>query len=346
MAGNVTDLFHAPVFEPLVSILLPVYNDARFLKRAVGSIQRQALKNWELLLLDDGSTDTTPDLVDSLCRPDPRIKGVHLSHRGISETLNAGLSMARGPFIARMDADDCSHPLRLALQKAWREERTDLCAVGCKVRIFPRYRVTPGMLAYEKWSNSLVKPGEIASDIFVEAPLVHPSVMIRREVLEDVGGYRSRGPEDYDLWLRLHRRGKRFGKVPRTLFWWMDRPRRATRMSPDYSRDAFRRCKAGHLAHWLGTDSRVMMVGNREAKRMASLLEEEGLRILGYVDIKPGRIDTCYRGVPVMGYERLAKEGPGGMLLAAVGTRGARSEIRRRLTGLGYRELVEFLCVG
>ena len=340
------NLLHAPVLDPLVSILLPVYNDAHYLERAVLSIQRQSLKSWELLLLDDGSMDATPVLVDCLSRSDPRIKAAHLPHRGIAETLNAGLSMARGPFIARMDADDCSHPLRLALQSAWLEERTEICAVGCKVRIFPRNRVTPGMLAYEKWSNSLLAPEEIARDIFVEAPLVHPSVMIRREVLEEVGGYRPRGPEDYDLWLRLHRRGNRFGKVPRTLFWWMDRPRRVTRISPDYKREAFRRCKAGHLARWLGTDSRVMMVGNREAKRLAALLEAEGLRIQGYVDIKPGRISTQYRGVPVMGYESLAKRDPGGMLLAAVGTRGARKEIRRRLTGLGFRELVEFICVG
>jgi len=245
-----------------------------------------------------------------------------------------------------MDADDVSHPERFALQKSWLDQRPEISAVSCKVRIFPRNGMSEGMRVYETWLNSLTSPEEIAREIFVESPLAHPSVLVRREVLEEAGGYGHRGPEDYDLWLRLHGRGHRSGKVPRTLFWWMDRPDRISRCSPDYSREAFRRCKARHLAGRLGPGASVILVGNREAKRMAALLREKGVTVKGFVDIHPNRVGTRRGVTPVFGYQDLARNRPDCLLLAAVGTRGAREEIRRQLTELGFREGEGFLCVG
>ncbi len=337
-----------PEVDPVISVLLPVYNDARFLPRAVRSIRRQTLSAWDLLLLDDGSTDGTRALVDHLAAQDPRIRAVHLSHRGIAEALNVGLQRATAPYVARMDADDVSAPHRLSVQKAWLDDRPDLCVVGSKVRIFPRNRLTSGMRAYEAWINTMLSPEDVAREIFVESPLVHPTVLMRREAVLEAGGYQGPGPEDYDLWLRLHRRGERFAKVPEVLLWWMDRPDRATRRSPDYSREAFRRCKARHLAEVLqGHDEReILLVGNREAKRLAGLLEAAGLRISGYVDVNPRRIGTAWKGKPIVGYDDLAADpSRRRLLLAAVGSRGARETIRRKLAGLGFREPEEFICV-
>ncbi len=332
-------------FNPSISILLPVYNDSSYLVRAVTSMRRQTCQEWELLLLDDGSTDDSPELIDSLAREEPRIRPVHLPHRGIAATLNAGIERATGRYIARMDADDVSHARRLALQKACLEERPDICAVGCRIRIFPRKEASLGMLAYEGWLNSVVTPEQIAREIFVESPLVHPSVLMRREALEAVEGYRGEGPEDYDLWLRLHARGMRFAKVPKVLFCWMDRPNRVTRRSPSYSREAFRECKARHLAACLGEERKVVLAGNREAKHLAAALEKAGLRVMGYVDVSPKRIGTVWAGKPVVGYEDLSVRYDGCMLLAAVGSWGVRDVIRRRLASLGYREPEEFLCI-
>jgi len=331
---------------PAVSVLLPVYNDAGTVSRSIRSIRAQTFDDWELLVLDDGSTDGARERIRPFCRRDGRIRCLSLPHRGLPETLNAGLEVARGRLIARMDADDVSHPQRLDLQKMWLDRRPEIAAVSCRVRLFPRRSISDGMRAYEAWLNSLTRPEEIARDIFVESPLAHPSVLARRDVLEEVGGYRRGGPEDYDLWLRLHRRGHRFGKVPRFLLWWMDRPERISRRSPDYSREAFRRCKARHLAGLLGPGACVILVGNREARRMAVLLREKGVRVKGFVDIDPGRIGSRRKGVPVWGYEHLARHRPDCLVLSAVGSPGARELIRGRLAGLGFREGEEFLCVG
>ena len=335
-----------PTAQPHISILLPVYNDSRYLRRAVLSLRRQSFPDWELLLLDDGSTDQTAELADAFQIEDARIRSFHFSHNGIAGTLNAGLGFARGRLIARMDADDISHVHRLGLQKGFLEDHPDICAVGCRVRIFPRRGITTGMLVYEKWINSLVSPEEISREIFVDAPLVHPSILARKEDLEAVGGYRPEGPEDFDLWLRLHLQGKRFAKIPRVLFFWMDRPERSTRSLPVYERDAFRRLKAIRLAQWLGPGRRILLAGKREAKRLGKLLEAEGLRIQAYVDIDRQRIGTRWRGIPVIPYERLTEESYSGcMLLAAVGARGARNEVRVRLEAFGLRESEDFVCI-
>ena len=327
-------------------MLLPVYNDAATVARAVRSIRAQTYPDWELLVLDDGSTDGSMERVEPLSRADPRIRCVRLPHRGLSRTLNVGLETARGRIVARMDADDVSHRNRFATQVECLRSRPEISVLGCRVRIFPRVGISEGMLAYEAWVNSLITPEEIARDIFVESPLAHPSVLVCRHVLEEAGGYGEGGPEDYDLWLRLHARGCRFAKVPETLLWWMDRPDRISRRSADYSRASFRRCKARHLAARLGAGASVILVGNREAKRMADLLRENGVQVKGFVDIHPNRVGTRRRGLPVYGYRDLPQVRPGCLLLAAVGTRGAREEIRQRLAALGLCEGDGFLCVG
>lgn len=335
-----------PALDPLVSVLLPAFNAARFLGAAVASIQRQTLPAWELLLLDDGSEDETARLAEAFACADPRIRAFRFPHRGIAQTLNEGLARARGLFVARMDADDVSHPLRLSLQKDFLERNPSISVVGSLVRLFPRAHVPQGMLEYERWVNGLVTPEEIAREIFVDAPLVHPSVMMRREVLESVGGYRCEGPEDFDLWLRLHLAGKRFAKIPRVLLFWRERLERSTRRSSDYSREAFRSCRAQHLAEWMGPGRSVLLAGNREAKRLAKLLEDRGVKIRAFVDLDPARIGRRAHGIPVIGYDEVGSgQYAGSILLAAVGSRGAREEIRRRLLARGCLEQRDFVCV-
>jgi hypothetical protein len=168
---------------------------------------------------------------------------------------------------------------------------------------------------------------------------------MHREALEAVEGYRSEGPEDYDLWLRLHGKGMRFAKIPKVLFYWMDRPDRATRCSPSYSREAFRECKARHLANCLGKKRQIVLAGNREAKHLAASLEKAGLRVMGYVDVNPRRIGTLWEGKPVVSYEDLPAKYSGCMFLAAVGSWGVREVIRRQFASLGYSEPEDFLCV-
>ncbi len=203
---------------PAVSVLLPCRNAAPTLDEALRSIAGQSLSDFELIAIDDGSTDGTAERLTAWAVQDPRLRLLRIEARGIIAALNAGLAACQAPVIARMDADDIAEPDRLLQQLDLLRARPDLAAVGCLVAGYPPDLLAEGFRLYIEWQNRLIEPAAIAREIFIESPLVHSSMVIRREWLERVGGYQERGwAEDYDLWLRMHLAGARFAKVPAVL---------------------------------------------------------------------------------------------------------------------------------
>ena len=234
--------------SPLISILLPVWNAAATLPACLRSLQRQTEQRWQCVLVDDGSDDGSLACARWFAAQDARFTVVATSHQGLVAALHTGLAYCRGRFVARMDADDLMHRQRLALQVRALEESPHLTAVGCHVRLFPRHGLPEGRRAYERWLNSIDTPDRVRQDAFVECPLAHPTLMLRREVLQTLG-YRDCGwPEDYDLLLRLLTRGYEVGVVPRRLLSWRDTPGRLSRTSPTYALERFAACKAAFLA--------------------------------------------------------------------------------------------------
>jgi len=332
---------------PLVSVLLPIHNDGAYLPAALDSLVRQRFGDWECLVADDGSTDDTAAILERYAASDARIRPLRLPHRGIVPTLNDALATASGRFVARMDADDVCHPARLAEQVAFFEANPDLALVSCLLRKFPRPELKLGMLRYEEWLNSLVTPHEIARDIFVESPLCHPTVMMRRDDLARLGGWRDTAwAEDYDLWLRLHLAGGRIAKVPRTLFFWRERDTRLSRTSARYGLDAFRACKIRFLSEGpLRGHRRVVVWGaGRTGKRFALALQDAGFEIAAFVDLDPRKIGQNVHGAFVIRPEGLPAF-RGVPVLAAVGKDGARELIRGDLRGMGFTEGVDYWCV-
>ncbi len=166
---------------PKVSVLLPCYNAAGTLDTALSSLARQTLKDFEIIAVDDGSTDETPALLEAWSRREPRLRRHWQPHAGIIPALNAGLAACQAQLIARMDVDDRAHPERLARQLAYLESNQDIAVAGCLVQGFPPGQVRQGFQIYIAWLNSLVTDDDIRREIFVESPLVHPSVMFRKE---------------------------------------------------------------------------------------------------------------------------------------------------------------------
>lgn len=332
---------------PAVSILMPVYNAAPWLGAAIESVRRQTWRDWELLLVDDGSTDETLTVAARCAQGEPRIRLFPRPHQGLVAALNWGLSQASGPWIARMDGDDLMHPRRLEEQLLFAEAHPHLTVIGCLVRCFPRRSLREGMERYERWLNSLLRHEEMVADLFVESPLAHPSVLLRREALEAVGGYQDHGwPEDYDLWMRLWLAGAKFGKVNQVLHFWRNRSDRLTRTDPRYSVRQFRELKIYYLKHsFLAGREAVQLWGaGRGGKEWARHLEQRGIRVVRFVDIDPVKIGRTVRGVPVIAPQELPRhrDVP---LLATVGVKGARFLIRARLDRMGWVEGRDYLCV-
>lgn len=191
---------------PRVSVLLPVFNGARFLDEAVRSILRQEQVDLELIVIDDASTDATPQLIDRWRREDSRVVALTLPvNVGASAALNAGLDHARGIYIARQDSDDISEPGRLAAQSAYLDREHDVVLVGAKyVRIDARGRgissasdaESPAVLSYLlNFENALGVPGQ---------------GMFRADVARQIGGFSRefRYAQGYELWARLARHGR------------------------------------------------------------------------------------------------------------------------------------------
>ncbi len=187
-----------------ISLLLPCYNAARYLSDCLASLETQTLRDFEVLAVDDGSTDDTGLLLHAWAKCDARVRVLAPGRVGLVQSLRLAAHTAEGQFIARMDADDVADPQRLQQQQSFLQERPDVAACGTGVRYFPREQVRAGALAYERWLNGLHEPAQLAQDIFVECPIGHPTLMVRRNIFEAVGGYQDYGwPEDYDLILRL-----------------------------------------------------------------------------------------------------------------------------------------------
>jgi glycosyltransferase involved in cell wall biosynthesis len=193
-----------PQQAPLISVLMPAYNCEAYVLEAVSSMLSQSFADFELLVIDDGSTDSTRKLLDSV--HDPRLRLVSNERNiGLIGTLNRGLELATGRYVARMDADDISAPERLEKQVQFLEAHPDVHVLGTMVNLINEQGKVFGAIAgYPKDAD------EVHRFLLRECCLIHPSVMFRRDTVQAVGGYAAsaRHAEDYDLWLRLSDRHK------------------------------------------------------------------------------------------------------------------------------------------
>jgi GT2 family glycosyltransferase len=200
--------------HPRVTVVLPIYNAEPFLADAIGSILTQSFRDFELIAIDD-SSDTSGQILDRFARADNRVRALHQLNAGMVAALNRGLDLARGEFIARMDADDVCHPERFARQVAFLDAHPDMAVVGCAVTLIDEAGNRIREVEYPS------TPEAIAAFLENGSPLAHPSVMMRRAAVLAVGGYREayRNAEDYDLWLRMAER-YRMANLPEHLLFY------------------------------------------------------------------------------------------------------------------------------
>lgn len=204
---------------PKVSVVMSVYNGERYLIEAVQSILCQTFPDFEFIIINDGSTDRTPQILSEF--DDPRVKVVSQLNRGLTVSLNNGIRLARGEYIARMDADDVSEPQRLEQEVKLLDRHPDVALVACWYKVIDEYGE---VLASRKLP---VDSKQLAMLLKDENPICHGSVLIRKKVLEDVGLYNEslRYAQDYELWLRMLHKSYKFGAVPEFLYRY--------RLSPD-----------------------------------------------------------------------------------------------------------------
>lgn len=191
---------------------MPLFDGEPFVMDAVRSVLDQDHPDFELVVVDDGSRDTGPERVERLADPRVRIHRMG-SNGGIARALNAGVSLARAPLIARMDADDLSHPRRLSTQERFLHENPGVVAVGSSLNVIDE----SGEDCAPYWA--LTRDQDLRRLLVMEGPFAHGSVMFRRSAFEASGGYRSEDEpaEDYALWVRMASLGE-LGNIPERLY--------------------------------------------------------------------------------------------------------------------------------
>ncbi len=187
-----------------ISVVMPVFNGERFLDEAVESVLRQSFDDFELIIVDDGSSDRTPDILRRFAEKDRRLRVVTQPNGGIVSALNRGVAEAEGEFVARMDADDVSHPSRLSRQYAAIRADPSVVVLGGACEVIDETGASLGVRRFP--TDGVDTARRILGGT---STIAHPTVIIRKEALERAGGYRERfrHAEDVDLWLRLSRLG-------------------------------------------------------------------------------------------------------------------------------------------
>ncbi|OQA00470.1 MAG: putative glycosyltransferase EpsE [Bacteroidetes bacterium ADurb.Bin408] len=330
--------------RPVISVLLPFYNPGKSLRRALESIICQTFTKWELILIDNGSTDETLAMAQEFAASDSRITLCHEPRKGIVNALNHGLSMCRGIYIARMDADDVSHPDRLWLQMDFLRDNPGVSLVSGLVRYASESSALEGYRRYVEWLNGIISENDICRNMFIESPFAHPSVMFTRAALEKYGTY-AEGPfpEDYEMWLRWLCAGARCCKLPVTVLDWFDHPQRLSRTDPRYSPDAFNRVKIRYLDIWLRSHNPfhpciAVWGAGKLGRKNAALLEELGHKVQFFIDVDTRKINAgkciSYKDVPPAGTC---------FIIGFVGNRHVTPQIRAFLNERGYTETVDYM---
>ena len=334
---------------------MPVRNEASLLPDCLKDIIYQTFSEIEIVIVDDGSTDTTTEILNEVSQRDSRIRIFKTEPRGIISALNTGLSECNGHYIARMDADDRMDKTRLAKQLELMKNNPELELIGCRMGVFTDSgRITDSIEKYQSWSNSLISHEQIERDLFAECPIAHPTFFATRHLFNKLGGY-SANPwaEDYDFILRAYKAGAKLAKHPEKLVQKYHSPGRLSRVDAIYKRPAMFEAKANYMMEYglLKNRRGVLIAGSGPTGRQAAhSFEKRDVNILGYVDNRPGPPDRKVKSFPAWGFHNLPPNKfldkfRDSLILLAIGDSEGQRAFAELLRKLDFTENSDFVRV-
>ncbi|MAB77393.1 MAG: hypothetical protein CMO47_13155 [Verrucomicrobiales bacterium] len=339
--------------SPLVSVVMPLRNAQATVEKAIASLRQQSYENLDIVLVDHASKDNSPALIKKAASEDERIRCFR-QEGSFVEAANLAWQAAKGELIARMDSDDIAHSTRIENQVGLLKAQPQLSACGTLVNIFKRGEngqtipADDGYKRYEAWINSVVTHDQILTERFVDSPIPNPSAMIRRSVMESLGGYQDPPwAEDYDFWLRMIEAGHQVAKVNQRLLDWYDGETRATRNLSRYDLSRFQAAKA----HFLKRLPDIIQLGviicgaGPVGKEMCYLLRTAGIKVKAFLEVNERQIGNQIDGIPILDSGKLSQFFGRAVMLGAVGQKGAREQIRTLADDCGWLEGKDFFCV-
>jgi len=291
--------------NPLISVLLPVYNGSLFVNECLQSIQKQSITDFEVIIIDDGSTDDTYNIISNLIQNDQRFKLFRFQeNRGIVVALNDGLVKCCGTWIARMDVDDIMHPDRLMKQLSFIKQHPDIDILGAQVQLIrDDAPITDGQHNYINWSNQLIEDTAIKQEIFAESPIIHPTFFLSRNYYSKLGNYQDHPwVEDYDFLLRGFNEGAKFGKISEKLLIKRDHPQRVVRNDIRCKRKAMFAIKSHYFkkSNWYNPSKKLLIIGTGAVgKMLATALMNEKIQVDGFINNDHSNKKGTLKGLPI-----------------------------------------------
>ena len=330
--------------QPLVSILTPFKNTESYLDECLQSILKQTYENWELLIVDDGSTDSSYNLVETYTKKDGRIKLLKNDGYGIIDALQMAFKNSKGKFITRMDSDDIMAANKLEiLSKNLLEHGEKHVAVGL-VKYFSEHGVGPGYKSYEDWLNNLTRTGNNYSEIYKECVVPSPCWMVYKSDLIACDAFNPNiYPEDYDLTFRFYKSGYKCVPNNDVLHYWRDYSTRTSRTHKHYAQNHFMAIKALHFfdIDYNCNKSLVVWGAGTKGKVMAKILIDRGIPFKWICD-NPNKIGKKIYGKTMLSFNELKHiENPQSLITVANQT--AQKEIRDYFTKLNLEPLKDYI---
>lgn len=323
----------------MISILMPLYNSQAHLSACLDSILAQTETDWELLVVDDYSTDDSPAILQRYAGQDSRIRALaNTGAKGILPALRQALEHSQGQYISRMDTDDLMPAQKLRLLRELLQAHGPGWVATGKVRYFSDEDLGEGYRRYEVWLNQLMDNGRHYEEIYRECVLPSPAWIARREDLEKCGAFQpDTYPEDYDLCFRFYQHGMSIAACPETVHFWRDHPQRSSRTSLVYSDHTFMALK---LHYFLEVDRQperplVLWGAGRKGKDAARRLQEAGIPFHWVCDT-PSKIGKEIYATRLQSFESIPLL-PNAQVLVLVASPAAQSEIRGLLASWGLQ---------
>ncbi|MCM1157858.1 MAG: glycosyltransferase [Bacteroidales bacterium] len=334
----------------LVSVIMPVYNGERYLNEAVESILGQTYKDIEFIIVDDGSTDNTLNILLNYKKADDRIIIITRENRGLVKSLNEAILVSKGKYIARMDADDISHVERIEKQVLYMERNSDVYLLG-----------TNYSLIYEEGVREEIKKAAQGTHRRSQAPIekkdwffstnetmkfIHPTIMVRRELFDKIGLYRQYQLEDLELYFRAGVYGLRIDKLEEVLLDY--RVRAASKSRTDMRAEQTRELMEVKMKYLVEN----IMDSQKKWKYLiwgADISGIEGIEViqnqlpdsvcLGYIDtFKEGKVN----GYPIIKPDKIEEYNPDYVFIC---TNGGAVPARKALKELGFNEVERFFKI-
>ncbi|MER3317433.1 MAG: glycosyltransferase [Allomuricauda sp.] len=326
-----------------VSIIIPFKNTAHFLSECLDSIVNQSYANWEILAVNDHSTDESFELLSSYSYKDERIKVFQNNGSGIIPALQTGYAKSNGAFVTRMDSDDIMRPNRLEVMvNSLHETGPGYIAVG-QVKYFSDRGISNGYERYEEWLNGLTSTGHNFDEIYKECVIPSPCWMVYHEDFEKCEGFKpQRYPEDYDLTFRFYEQGFKIIPCEQVLHRWRDYDTRTSRTHEHYAQNYFLDIKLHYFLKLNHDRTRPLVVWGAgfKGKKIAKGLKKQGLEFVWLCD-NPKKIGKSIYGKELVHFEALQNlDDPQSIITVA--NENAQKEIRRYFSELGQSPMQDY----